>query len=52
MKKIWEYVKKRDLQDQKDRRTIICDKKLKKVFKKKSVGMFEMQKLISQHILD
>lgn len=50
-KKIWAYIKKHDCQDPKNRRNIIADDKLKKVFGgKKSVNMFEMTKLINNHL--
>ena len=49
--KVWEYVKKNDLQDPKDRRTIRADAKLKPVFGgKERVSMFEMTKLVNQHV--
>lgn len=50
-KKIWVYIKKNKLQDNKDRRMINADAKLKLVFGgKKQVSMFEMTKLISKHM--
>ncbi len=50
-KKVWDYVKSNDLQDPKDRRTIRADDKLRPVFGgKDSVSMFEMTKLVNQHV--
>jgi len=50
-KKLWAYIKKNSLQDQKNRRQINADDKLKAVFNgKKSVSMFEMTKLVSGHV--
>ena len=50
-KKIWEYIKKHDLQDAANRRNINADDKLKAVFGGKAqVSMFEMTKLISGHL--
>lgn len=50
-KKIWEYIKKNGLQDEKNKRNINADDKLKKVFGGKSqVSMFEMTKLVSGHL--
>ncbi len=50
-KKLWEYIKKHDLQDAKDKRQINADDKLKAVFDGKSqVSMFEMTKLVSNHV--
>ena len=50
VKKLWEYIKKNDLQDAKDKRQINADDKLQKVFGKKSVSMFEMNKHVSSHV--
>lgn len=50
-KKIWEYIKKNNLQDPKNKRNINADANLKKVFGGKSVvNMFEMTKLVSAHL--
>ena len=50
MKKLWDYIKANNLQDPKDKRTIQCDAKLKTVFGKDSVGMFELAGLIGAHL--
>ena len=51
VKKLWEYIKKHDLQDKKNRRNINADASLKAVFSGKSqVSMFEMTKLVSKHL--
>jgi chromatin remodeling complex protein RSC6 len=50
VKKIWEYIKKHDLQDAANKRNINADKKLKAVFGKDQVTMFEMTKLMSAHL--
>lgn len=50
-KKIWEYIKKNDLQNPKNKRNILADDKLKAIFGGKAeVTMFEMTKLVSAHI--
>ena len=50
-KKIWSYIKRKGLQDKRDRRQINADDKLLKVFNgKKSVSMFEMTKLVNKHL--
>ncbi|MEO5702016.1 MAG: SWIB/MDM2 domain-containing protein [Casimicrobiaceae bacterium] len=50
-KRIWEYIKKNKLQDSVNRRLINADDKLKPVFGGKSkVSMFEMTKLVSNHL--
>ena len=50
VKKVWEHIKKHDLQDAKDRRQINADDKLEKIFGKKSASMFEMNKHLSAHL--
>ena len=51
VKKLWEYIKKNNLQDAKNRRNINADTKLKAVFAGKGVvNMFEMTKLVSKHL--
>lgn len=50
VKKIWEYIKKHDLQNPKNKRNIIADDKLHKIFGKNEVTMFEMTKLVSGHL--
>jgi upstream activation factor subunit UAF30 len=50
-KKLWDYIKKHKLQDEKKRTQINADDALKVVFDgKKSVTMFEMTKLVSGHV--
>lgn len=51
VKKLWAYIKKNDLQDQKNKRMINADPALQAVFGgKKQVNMFEMTKLVSAHL--
>ena len=51
VKKLWVYIKKNNLQDEKIKRNINADDNLKKVFDgKKTVSMFEMTKLVSKHL--
>ena len=50
-KKLWDYIKKNNLQDPKKRTMINADPALKAVFGgKKQVSMFEMTKLVSKHV--
>ena len=50
-KKIWNYIKRNSLQDNKNRRMINADEKLRDVFGgKKQVSMFEMTKLVNKHL--
>ena len=48
--KLWTYIKSNELQDSKDKRQINADANLEKVFGKKSVSMFEMNKHVSAHV--
>ena len=50
VKNLWKYIKKHNLQDPKNKRNINADDKLKAVFGKAMVNMFEMTKLISKHL--
>lgn len=50
-KKLWDYIKEKGLQDTANKRNINADDKLKAIFNGKSqVSMFEMTKLVSDHI--
>src|SRR4030081_2902860 len=49
-KKVWEYIKKNNLQDAAKRTMINADAKLKEIFRKGQVSMFEMTKLINSHL--
>lgn len=48
--KVWDYIKSNNLQNPENKREIVADDKLKKVFGKDKVTMFEMNKYISQHV--
>ena len=51
VKKLWAYIKKNNRQDPKNKRNIIPDEKLALVFgSKKAINMFEMTKLVSNHL--
>ena len=50
-KKLWQYIKRHDLQDAANRRMINADDKLRPVFNGKGqVSMFEMTKLVNYHV--
>jgi upstream activation factor subunit UAF30 len=50
-KKLWQYIKRKGLQDAKERRMINADDNLRVVFGGKGkVSMFEMTKLVNKHI--
>ncbi len=51
VKKLWEYIKSKDLQNKTNKREILADNNLQVVFGgKKKVDMFEMTKLVSAHL--
>lgn len=51
VKKIWDYIKKNNLQDKKNKRMINADAKLKGVFGgKDQISMFELAKIVSKHV--
>ena len=49
-KKLWAYIKKNGLQDQKNRRMINADDRLRPIFGKAQVSMFDMTKLVNKHV--
>lgn len=51
LKLIWGYIKANDLQDPSNKKIIVCDEKLKKLFGKDCVGMLEISGLITPHLL-
>src|SRR5580700_606879 len=48
--KIWEYIRSHNLQNPEDRREIVADDQLRKVFGKDKVTMFEMNKCLAAHL--
>ncbi|MCJ1415053.1 hypothetical protein MMC32_001383 [Xylographa parallela] len=50
VKRIWAYVRARDLQDPKDKRQIRCDDAMRAVFKQDKVHMFTMNKILNQNL--
>ena len=50
VKKIWEYIKKNKLQDAINKRMINADEKLRAIFGKAQVSMFEMTKILNKHL--
>ncbi len=48
--KVWSYIKANNLQNPENRREILADDKLRKVFGKDRVTMFEMNKYLAQHL--
>ena len=48
--KVWDHIRKNNLQNQQNKREILADDKLKKVFGKDRCTMFEMNKHLSNHL--
>jgi upstream activation factor subunit UAF30 len=48
--KMWEYIRSHDLQNPDNRREILADDKLRRVFGKDKVSMFEMNKHLAGHL--
>ena len=49
-KKIWDYIKEKNLQNPSNKRNVLADDKLRAVFNKDEVTMFEMTKLVNAHL--
>ncbi|CAM0876397.1 unnamed protein product [Alopecurus aequalis] len=50
VKKLWAYIREKDLQDPSNRKKILCDETLKKIFNVDSIDMFQMNKALTKHI--
>jgi upstream activation factor subunit UAF30 len=51
IKKIWDYIKKNKLQDQKNKRMINADAKLKALFAGKAqISMFDLAKIVGKNV--
>ena len=50
IKKIWDYIKKNDLQDKKNRRMINADEKLRPPFGKDQISMFDLAKIVNKNV--
>jgi upstream activation factor subunit UAF30 len=48
--KVWDHIRKNNLQNPQNKREIIADEKLKKVFGCDRCSMFEMNKHLSKHL--
>jgi upstream activation factor subunit UAF30 len=49
-KKLWGYIKRKGLQDSKNRRMINADENLRPIFGRNQVSMFEMTRLVNKHL--
>jgi chromatin remodeling complex protein RSC6 len=52
VKKIWGYIKERNLQVPEDKRQIRCDERMQAVFKQDKVHMFTMNKILGNQLYD
>ena len=50
VRKVWDYIKSHNLQNPENRREILADDKLERVFDKDKVTMFEMNKHLARHL--
>ena len=50
VRKMWAYIKRNNLQNPKNKREILADAKLRAIFGRDAVSMFDMNKLISKHL--
>ncbi|RLN18266.1 hypothetical protein C2845_PM02G46900 [Panicum miliaceum] len=50
VKKLWAYIRENNLQDQSNKRKILPDERLKKIFNVNSIDMFQMNKALTKHI--
>ena len=48
--KVWDHIRKTNLQNPENKREIVADDKLKKIFGKDRCSMFEMNKHLSRHL--
>ncbi|MBV8687386.1 MAG: hypothetical protein JOZ90_13065 [Alphaproteobacteria bacterium] len=48
--KVWDHIRKNNLQNPQNKREILADDKLKKVFGTDKCSMFEMNKHLSRHL--
>ena len=47
IKRIWMHIKDNNLQNPNNKKEILCDDKLEKIFKRKKIDMFQMTKVLS-----
>jgi chromatin remodeling complex protein RSC6 len=50
VKRIWDHIKKNNLQDSANRRMINADEKLRPLFGKDQISMFDLAKILSKHL--
>jgi len=52
VKKMWQVIRERKLEDPKNKRFMICDEQLQKIFGRKRIQTFGMMKYLTKHIWD
>ncbi|OMO74187.1 hypothetical protein CCACVL1_16923 [Corchorus capsularis] len=50
VKRLWNYIREKNLQNPKDKRNILCDESLRAIFRVNTINMFQMNKALSKHI--
>jgi chromatin remodeling complex protein RSC6 len=50
VKKVWDYIKKNNLQDKTNKRMINADAKTRPLFGKNQISMFDLAKLVNEHV--
>ena len=50
VKKVWDYIRKAGLQDKTNRRMINADEKTRSLFGKEQISMFDLAKIVNNHI--
>jgi chromatin remodeling complex protein RSC6 len=50
VKKVWDYIKKNNLQDKTNRRMINADAKTRPLYGKDQISMFDLAKIVNDHI--
>lgn len=51
VKRIWDYIKSKNLQNPEDKREIICDDRMKTIFGVDRIGMFKMNKQLGEYVI-
>ena len=52
VKQLWQYIHTHGLQDPSDKRTIVCDESLRRIFGRETVTMFSMNKYLAKHLVE
>ena len=50
VKKVWDHIKKNNLQDKNNRRMINADAKTRPLFGKDQISMFDLAKIVNDHV--